>query len=123
MELAAVKVRLSDFLFEIALQIQARLPDNLKRLQKVSTIEPRAILGCSDTRTLSEFAVQFQSVAAGGVDISGIESDWRRLRHASLSVNSSTPLLKFWSAVFGLWIQRKQFSSLSSSHQNGLNPP
>ena len=81
MELAAVKVRLSNFLFEIALQIQARLPDNLKLLQKVSTIEPRAILGCSDTRT-SEFAVQFQSVAAGGVDISSTQvSVSTHLRH------------------------------------------
>jgi len=52
-------MRLADFLFEIALQIQARLPDNFKLLQKVSAIEPRNILQSSDMRTLTEIAHQY----------------------------------------------------------------
>ena len=92
-------MRLADFLFEIALQIQARLPDNFKLLQKVSAIEPRNILQSSDMRTLTEIAHQYQSGPGDGIDITGIESDCRRLHHTSFSVNSSTPMLQFWSSV------------------------
>ena len=34
-----------------------------------------------------------------GYNISTIEADWRRLRHTTMDVNSSTPMLHFWSHV------------------------
>ena len=96
-ELEGMKGRLSDFLFEIALQIQARLPDNVKNLKNVSAVDPRNILGGNNLQALCEVAISFQSL---GINVSSIEAERGRLRHTSLGdTNSSTPLVKFWTSV------------------------
>lgn len=81
------------------MQLKNRLPDNVKILKKVGSIDPASILNLSSSRSLTDIAVQFRSLGNVGIDVSGVEDEWQRLRHTSLSVNDSTPLLQFWSAI------------------------
>ena len=98
-ELAATKVRLANFLLEIAHQIQFRLPENMKVLKKVDSFNARNVLGNNDPRNVSEVAVHYQTLGGIGIDVTAIESEWRRLRHTSLEVTCNTPLLQFWAKV------------------------
>ena len=99
-ELLFIRGQLSNFLFETASQIQARLPDNVKLLNKINVFDPRHLLSSTDMVVVSEIASHFSSLGGGEeIDVSKVEGELRQLRHTSLSVTIETPLLEFWSAV------------------------
>ena len=98
-ELAEKKDCLSDFFFKIALQVQARLPNNPKILKQIAVFDPRNIFAAKDVKALGSLATQLATVGQVGYDISTIEADWRRLRHTTMDVNSSTPMFDFWAHV------------------------
>ena len=102
-ELLNIREGLGNFLFEMASQIQARLPDNVKILKKINAFDPRNLLSSADMTVISEIASHFGTLGGGEVvDVSQVEGELRQLRHTSLSVTIETPLLEFWSNVASL---------------------
>ena len=97
-DLAHAKLCLYNFLVEICLQIRARLPDNLKILKRITSMEPQQIFSNSDPRDIGVLASHYSTLGGIGVDISAAESELRQLRHA-LNATVTTPLLEFWSSV------------------------
>ena len=98
-EFSAIKSRLSDFLFEMAVQIQARLPDNVAILKKINIMAPKNLLGGGIVRELGALATSFQTVGGEPFDVSALEGECRRLRNTTLDVNRNSPSLVFWSAI------------------------
>lgn len=90
---------MSDFLFELALQIKDRLPANLAILKKISALNPANMLGSRDSRDLSVLAASISTLRATPIDISAVEAEWRLLKHTPVGATSTTPLLQFWTAV------------------------
>ena len=103
-ELENTKIRLRSFLAAMASELQSRLPENIKILKKIESFDARHVLGNGDSRAVSEIAAHFRSLGGedGGIDVSAVESEWRRLRHTSLKATITTPLLQFWSEVASL---------------------
>ena len=100
-DLIVLKSRLAQFLMEMALHMQTRLPDNLTLFKKVFIFKPCKVIGTSatDTRSLSNVAAFHSSLGDNSIDISSIESEWRYLMQTTVDANNSTPLLQFWSQV------------------------
>ena len=115
-----MKVRLTHFLQEIALQLQARLPDNLRILRKADALEPRSVLGgqASDSRHICEIAEIYQTLGDKGIDITALEGEWRRLLHTSIDAHNDTPITSFWSKVASLkeGNGNRLFPQLDTSH-------
>ena len=84
-ELAATKVRLTSFLLEIAHQMQARLPDNMRILKKIN------VFGGSNLTDVGEVAAHYQTLGDTGIDVTAVESEWWRLCHTSLESTGNTP--------------------------------
>ena len=92
-ELAATKIRLSDFLFELALQLKQRLPD---------VMAPKKVLGGVQAENIQKLGAIAQSLCSfveEPFDISVIEGEWRRLRNTTMDVNANSTSMDFWSAI------------------------
>ena len=98
-ELYDQKRRLSDFRFETALQLQSRLPENIRILRKISSMDPRNVLAEGSSRDVSEIAAHYESL---NIDVSMVESELRRLGHTTLTATPFSPWLTFWAEVANL---------------------
>ena len=82
-KLSDISIILTKFLFETAVQLKNQLPDNMKILKKIASINS----SCS----LTDIALQLYSLVNIGIDVSSLEDKLQHLHHTSLLVNTLAP--------------------------------
>lgn len=92
-----IKGRCSDFLIVLCSELQKRIPENIKILEKISTFSPESASSIVKP-DITEIASQFKNSVCP--DIDAVTREWNLLHSAQVKNNESTE--RFWADVYSI---------------------